>query len=129
MEINCFNEHCIEKHTWGSFPCTYENCKFASYSQHCFKLHRQSHIYEQKEKLLPVTCNRKNCGRRFKNDFDLNNHLQGGIPFSSRINIFIDNLKYLNFLLITVCLFFVEKLKYGWGEFLYELGGILLAIP
>ena len=61
MAVDCLTNHCIDEHQWGEFPCTFENCLFESYSQRCFKLHQLSHFYEQKENLLPITCDRANC--------------------------------------------------------------------
>ena len=77
MMPSCFNEHCIKEHDWGKFPCTYNNCIFDSYSQHCFKLHLKSHTYQQKGKAAQnVTCARENCRKTFTNDFLLQIHLQ-----------------------------------------------------
>jgi hypothetical protein len=78
MTADCFYDHCIQEHNWGTFTCTNENCKFESYSPHCFKLHAHSHLYEQKDKLLEFMCDRKNCGKRFARRALLGTHLRIG---------------------------------------------------
>jgi hypothetical protein len=40
MQRGCFIAHCKTEHNWGNFPCPQTNCKFESYSQLCFKMHR-----------------------------------------------------------------------------------------
>jgi hypothetical protein len=77
MKEGCFVDHCAKKHDWMIFPCSYDNCKFEAYSAHCFKLHRNSHMYENKEKLLPLLCDRENCSKRFAKPSLLKIHLKG----------------------------------------------------
>ena len=64
MVDKVFYDHCVTEHNWGKFPCSYENCKFVSYSQGCCKGHTRMHTEENTGKNLTETCTRKNCGKK-----------------------------------------------------------------
>ena len=76
MVAGCFIDHCKIVHNWGKHPCPHKDCKYEAYSEHCFKIHINSHSREKNFDTKKSRCDRKNCGRFFHNEFDLKNHLR-----------------------------------------------------
>jgi hypothetical protein len=76
MVKKVFNDHCVNQHKWGQFPCPNEDCKFVSYSQLCFKIHTSMHTRENNGKNLTHRCTKKNCGRTFQKYSDMERHLK-----------------------------------------------------
>jgi hypothetical protein len=76
MFPKCFNEHSLAVHGWGNFPCLENNCKYEAYSQMCLKQHLRTHKLETNAIKLSVRCNRENCGKRFSNNYKLEQHHQ-----------------------------------------------------